>query len=423
MLDLRFIRDNTELVREGLRRKRVDFPLDGLLALDEERRRVLHEGEVLKAERNAVSEEIAKAKRAGADASERIAAMRAVGDRIAAIDEEVRAVDAKLDALLLTIPNMPHASVPDGAGADDNVSVRSGGPKIDFPFPARAHWEIGEALGILDLARAAKISGSGFTLLRGAGAKLSRALINWMLDTHTTENGYQEVAPPHLVLRSTMTGTGQLPKMAEDMYRTDVDDLFLIPTAEVPVTNIYRDEILEAEDLPRRFVAYTPCYRREAGSAGKETRGMTRVHQFDKVELVKLVRPETSYDELESLLGNATALLDRLELPYRVITLCSGDLSFGAAKCYDIEVMSPATGKWLEVSSCSNFEDFQARRMNLRFRPGPKEKPRFVHTLNGSALALPRVIIGIIENYQTAEGKVRVPAALRSYMGGVEVIG
>ncbi|MFN0149847.1 MAG: serine--tRNA ligase [bacterium] len=423
MLDIRFIRENPELVRDGLRKKRVEFPLDELLAIEEERRRMLHEGEVLKAERNSVSEEIAKAKRAGQDAAERIAAMRAVGDKIAAIDESVRGVDAKLDDLLLRIPNMPHASVPEGIGAEDNVPVRSGGPAIAFDFPARAHWEVGEALGILDLARAAKISGSGFSLLRGAGAKLSRALINWMLDIHTTENGYEEVAPPHLVLRSTMTGTGQLPKMEEDMYRTDLDDLFLIPTAEVPVTNIYRDEILEPDDLPRKFVAYTPCYRREAGSAGKETRGMTRVHQFDKVELVKLVRPETSYDELESLLGNATSLLDRLELPYRVITLCTGDLSFGAAKCYDIEVMSPASGKWLEVSSCSNFEDFQARRMNLRFRPGAKEKPRFVHTLNGSALALPRVIIGIIENCQTKDGKVRIPAVLRPYMGGLELIG
>jgi seryl-tRNA synthetase len=422
MLDLRFIRENASLVRDGLRKKRVAISVDEVLSLDEERRRVLREGEVLKAERNKASEEIATAKRAGQDAADKIAQMRAVGDRIAALDERVRDLDAKLEALLLVIPNLPHASVPYGVGPEDNVPVRHGGPEIAFAFPALAHWEIGEALGILDFARASKISGSGFTLMRRAGARLARALINWMIEVHTEENGYEEIAPPHLVLRTTMIGTGQLPKMEEDMYRADLDDLFLIPTAEVPVTNMHREEILDGDTLPRRFVAYTPCYRREAGAAGKETRGMTRVHQFDKVELVKIVAPETSYDELESLVVDATTLLDRLELPYRVIALCTGDLSFGAAKCYDIEVMSPATGKWLEVSSCSNFEDFQARRMNLRFRPNEKDKPRFVHTLNGSALALPRVMIAILENYQTKEGTVRVPSVLVPYMGGIEVI-
>lgn len=422
MLDLKFIRENAELVRDGLRRKHVAVSVDDILSLDQQRRRLLQEAEELKALRNKTSEKIAETKRAGGDASEVIAQMRSIGERIAALDQGVRELDERLGALLLTVPNLPHESVPDGVGANDNVAVRTGGPDRTFDFQVLAHWEIGESLGILDQARASKISGSGFTLLRRAGARLSRALIGWMIEHHVREYGYEEVAPPHLVLRDVMVGTGQLPKMEEDMYNTTPDDLFLIPTAEVPVTNMHREEILSASDLPRKYVAYTPCYRREAGSAGKETRGMTRVHQFDKVELVKIVPPENSYDELESLLGNATALLDLLELPYRVITLCSGDLSFAAAKCYDIEVMSPATGKWLEVSSCSNFEDFQARRMNLRYRPQEKAKPRFVHTLNGSALALPRIIIGILENYQTDRGTVRVPPILVPYMGGVEEI-
>jgi seryl-tRNA synthetase len=432
MLDLRFVRDNPETVRDGLSRKSAAFAEDvrlgranvlgDLLALDAEHRALIRDADALKAERNRVSEEVAQAKRAGADAGAMIAAMRETSERIARLDERLRETEARVERLALAIPNLPHASVPPGRNASDNVEVRRGGPALSPDFDVQPHWEIGERLGLFDLARAAKISGSGFPLFRGVGARLERALINWMIDLHTKEHGYEEVLPPHLVTRAAMTGTGQLPKMEEDMYRADADDLFLIPTAEVPVTNIHRDEILDAGDLPRRYVAYTPCYRREAGSAGRDTRGLTRVHQFDKVELVKLVRPESSYDELEALVADTTRVLDLLGLPYRVIALCSGDLSFAAAKCYDLEVMSPATGKWLEVSSCSNFEDFQARRANIRYRPGEKEKPRFVHTLNGSGLALPRTVIGILENYQTRDGTVRVPEVLRQYMGGLDVI-
>lgn len=423
MLDLRRIREDPDLVREGLAKKGAAEALDELIGRDAEHRRLLREAEALRAERNRVTEEIAQAKREGRDASEMIAAMRETSDRIAALDARLRESDAAIAGLLLTIPNLPHASVPVGTDAVQNVEVRRGGPAPASGAPVVPHWEIGEALGLFDLDRAAKVSGSGFPLFRGTGARLERALINWMLDLHTHEHGYEEVAPPHLVTRAAMTGTGQLPKLEEDMYRAASDDLFLIPTAEVPVTNIHRDEILDAETLPRKYVAYTPCYRREAGAAGRDTRGLTRVHQFDKVELVKFVRPETSYDELESLVGNATRVLDLLGLPYRVVALCTGDLSFAAAKCYDLEVWSPATGKWLEVSSCSNFEDFQARRANIRFRPGEKEKPRFVHTLNGSGLALPRTVIGILENHQTSDGRVRVPEVLSPYMDGLEVIG
>ncbi len=423
MLDLRVIRENPDAVRDALRKKAPGLSLDDVLALDADQRRLIQEADALKAERNRVSEEIARAKRAGEDAAARIVAMRDTSERIAALDERIRDAAERLETLLLTIPNVPHESAPVGRDAADNVEVRRGGPALSFAFGVVPHWEIGEALGLFDFARAAKISGSGFPLFRGVGARLERALISWMIDVHTRDHGYEEIAPPYLVTRQTMTGTGQLPKMEEDMYRTDEDDLFLIPTAEVPVTNIHRDEILDAAELPKKYVAHTPCFRREAGAAGRDTRGLTRVHQFDKVEMVKLVRPETSYDELEALVGNATRLLDLLELPYRVLALCTGDLSFAAAKCYDLEVMSPATGKWLEVSSCSNFEDFQARRINIRYRPGEKEKPRFVHTLNGSGLALPRVVIGILENYQTPDRTVRVPKVLQPYMGGLEVIG
>jgi seryl-tRNA synthetase len=423
MLDLRFIRENADLVREGIRKKGQSFPLDDLIALDGERRRLMQEADALKSERNRVSEEIAKAKRGGGDVAEKIEAMRDTSDRIAALDANLRGAEERLERLALLVPNLPHASVPYGRVPEDNVVVRRGGPEPSFDFEVVPHWEIGEAIGVFDLGRASKISGSGFPLFRGVGARLERALVNWMLDLHTMVHGYEEIAPPHLVLRSSMTGTGQLPKMEEDMYHTASDDLFLIPTAEVPVTNIHRDEVLDGADLPRKYVAYTPCYRREAGAAGRDTRGLTRVHQFDKVELVKIVRPEASYDELEGLLADATHVLDLLELPYRVIALCTGDLSFAAAKCYDIEVWSPATHKWLEVSSCSNFEDFQARRMNLRFKPGEKEKPRLAHTLNGSGLAMPRTVIGILENYQTRDGTVRVPNVLQPYMGGLEAMG
>jgi seryl-tRNA synthetase len=421
MLDLRFIRANPDAVRKAVADKGESADLDRLLAVDEELRANIVEADALKQERNAESERIAALKKAGDDASEPIARMREVSARIKGYDEKIAGLRDELSALELTVPNVPHESVPVGADEEDNVVVREWGEpgsRCAEPVP---HWELGEALGILNLKAASKVAGSGFVCLVGAGALLERALIRFMLDAHTREHGYTEVAPPFVAGRDAMEGTGQLPKLEDDMYRCEEDDLFLIPTAEVPLTNLHRDEILDGERLPIYYAAYTPCFRREAGSYGKDTRGLIRVHQFDKVEMVKYVEPSTSYDELESLTANAEVILQRLKLPYRVKVLCTGDLSFAAAKCYDIDVWAAGVRKWLEVSSCSNFEDFQARRAGIRFRPAGG-KAEYVHTLNGSGVALPRTVIAIIENYQTGDGRIEVPEALRPYMDGLSEI-
>lgn len=421
MLDQRFIRTHPDRVREAIRRKneRVDF--ERYLALDARRRRTVQQVERLKKERNAVSEEIADRKRRGEDASGQIAAMRAVARRIKRYDHALAAYNAELHDLLIRIPNIPHPTVPVGADASDNEEVRRWGSTPDVDFERKPHWEIGARLRMLDFQRGGKIAGSRFPLFTDAGARLERALIQFMLDLHVREHGYTEVIPPFLANRASLFGTGQLPNMEPYMYRTATDDFFLIPTAEVPITNIHRDEILAETELPVCYVAYSPCFRREAGSHGLETKGLIRVHQFDKIELVKFVKPDTSYDELETLVRHAEAVLQRLNLPYRVMRLCTGELSFAGAKGYDLEVWAPGVERWLEVSSCSNFEDFQARRCNIRYRTGTG-KTRLVHTLNGSGVALARTVAALIEHGQTAEGAVRVPEALQPYMGGMEII-
>ncbi|MBD3161329.1 MAG: serine--tRNA ligase [Candidatus Eisenbacteria bacterium] len=419
MLDLKLLRNDPERVRRAIETKGESADLDALLALDERRRTILQDVERKKAERNRASEQIAGLKRSGEDASAQIASARRLGEEIKQLDEELRRVEADLDDGLLWIPNLPHETVPIGPDADSNVEIRRWGTIPPETFRPANHWEIGSELGLFDLERASRVSGSGFVFYTGLGALLQRALIQMMLDRHTREGDYQEISAPYLVRGESLEGTGQLPKLAEDMYRTGEDALYLIPTAEVPITNLFRGEILDAADLPRRYVGYTACFRREAGAAGRDTRGLVRVHQFDKVELVKFVRPETSYDELEALVGDAEAILQALEIPYRVLSLATGDLSFAAAKCYDLEAWAPAEQRWLEVSSCSNFEDFQARRIGVRYRD-EEGKVRYVHTLNGSGLALPRVIAAMLELFQTERGGVRVPEALRPYLGGRE---
>jgi seryl-tRNA synthetase len=422
MLDLRFIRENAEKVREAAENKGEKADVDALLNLDEERRSLLLQADELKHQRNAVSEKIARMKKEKQDAGQEIENMRKVSHQIGALDEELRQLEEKINHLLLTIPNIPHESVPIGSDEDSNVEIRSWGKKPRFDFEPRPHWELGQILGILDLPKAAKVAGSGFLVLTGKGARLQRALINFMLDLHTKKHSYQEVLPPFVANRASMTATGQLPKLEDDMYLCEHDDLFLIPTAEVPITNLPREENLKEENLPIYYTAYSACFRREAGAYGKDTRGMIRVHQFDKVEMVKFVTPESSYDELESLLTNAEEVLQLLNLPYRVRILCTGDLSFAAAKCYDIEAWCAGLGNFQEVSSCSNFVDFQARRMKLRFRPKGGGKPQYVHTLNGSGVALPRTMIALLENNQTEKGTVKIPEALRPYMDGMEEI-
>jgi len=418
MLDLKFVRANADVVRRAIENKGEKADLDRLLDVDQALRDLLVRSEELKHRKNAESERVAELKRNGEDASEIIGVMRQVSDSIKELDSEIGQLRAELRTLELTLPNVPHEAAPVGRTEDDNVFVREWGePKALTSSPA-PHWEIGEALGILDSERASRVAGSGFMTFLGAGARLERALIQFMLDVQTIEHGYTEVSPPFVANRDAMTGTGQLPKLEDDMYRCDEDDLFLIPTAEVPLTNLHRGEILDGGALPLRYTAYTPCFRREAGSYGKDTRGLIRVHQFDKVEMVKLVEPETSYDELESLTRDAEDVLQRLGLPYRVKELCTGDLSFAAAKCYDIDIYSAGVGRWLEVSSCSNFESFQARRAGIRYRPKGGGKARHVHTLNGSGVALARTVVAILENYQTDGGTVVVPEPLRPYMGG-----
>lgn len=418
MLDIKYIREATEEARERLAAKKAEALLDPLLELDRERRRLLTEVEQLKNQRNVVSKEIGNRKKAGEDISAVQLEMRQLGDRISEADKTIREIEERFADQMLRIPNLPHASTPRGMDASANKVVRQHGEKRSFSFVPKPHWEVGQQLGFFDFERGAKIAGAGFPLFTGVGARLERALINFMLDVHTTRHGYREVAPPVLVNAASMTGTGQLPKMKEDMYYIGADDLYLAPTAEVPVTNIYRDEVLPGP-LPVYLTAYTPCFRREAGAAGRETRGLIRVHQFDKIELVKFVEPSTSYDELELLVKNAETILQELGLTYRVLQLCSGDLSFAAAKCYDIELWAPGHDGWLEVSSCSNFEDFQARRANIRYRDA-NGKAQFVHTLNGSGVALARLVVAILENFQQADGSVELPPAIVPYMGGID---
>ena len=420
MLDIKFIRQHEDRVRKALKDRGHPFDLDTLLALDNRRRALLTEVEALKNERNTVSKEIGRLKQSGADTSQAQAATRTLGEKIDALDVETKTIEAERDTLLLRLPNVPHESVPVGADAAGNVEVRRWGTQKTFDFKPRSHVELGERLRLFDFERATKITGSGFPLFRGAGAKLQRALIQFMLDLHTQEHGYTEVSPPFMVNTASMTGTGQLPKMAEDMYHVPGDDLWLIPTAEVPVTNIFRDEVIP-DPVPVYLTAYTPCFRREAGAAGRETRGLIRVHQFDKVEMVKFVAPEGSYDELESLVKNAETVLQRLGLAYRVLALCTGDLSFAAAKCYDLELWAPGQNAWLEVSSCSNFEDFQARRAGIKYR-NAQGKSALVHTLNGSGVALARLVVALLENGQRGDGSVDLPEALWPYLGGLRRI-
>jgi seryl-tRNA synthetase len=426
MLDLKFVRDNPDAVKAGLRRRGIDVDLAEFLAIDEKRRRAQQEVEDLRRKRNEVSEEIGRLKKAGQQADDLVADMRSVGDAIAQIENVMREAEEAQRSVLLNIPNIPHAGVPEGRDETGNVEVRRWSPQGTeppaFPFTPKPHWDLAEYLDIIDFDRAAKITGARFALYKGLGARLERALINFMLDLHTTEHGYLEILPPFMVNRASMTATGQLPKFEDELFRVENGTYFLIPTAEVPVTNIHRDEILADSDLTLKYTAYTPCFRREAGSHGKDTRGLIRQHQFNKVELVKFARPAESYAELETLLADAEAVLRRLQLPYRVITLCTGDMGFSAAKTYDIEAWLPGQGRYREISSCSNFEDFQARRGNIRYRPPGTKKTEFVHTLNGSGLAVGRTVVAILENYQQADGSVQVPAALQPYMGGASVI-
>ncbi len=421
MLDVRFIRENTEVVKAAMINRNADVDVDAVLALDARRREIVTEVEGLKAERNTISKSIGLMIREGKDPESIKAQVREMGEQISSLDEEQREVEAQLRERLLYIPNMPSATTPVGKDETDNPVVRSWGEKVVHDFEPVPHWDLGITLNLFDLERGAKISGSGFPLFIGKGAKLERALIQFMLDMHTEEHGYIEVSPPFLCNETAMTGTGQLPKFAEDMYTVPLDGLYAIPTAEVPVTNMYGNEILTKE-LPICHTAYTPCFRREAGSAGKDTRGLLRVHQFDKVEMVKFTTPETSEAEHEKLTLDAERVLQKLGLHYRVIELCSGDLGFSASKCYDIELWAPAQDKWLEVSSCSNFYDYQARRAGIRYR-NEDGKTAFVHTINGSGVALPRLVIAIMENYQNADGSIDLPEALWPYMGGLQKFG
>ncbi|HMI31036.1 MAG TPA: serine--tRNA ligase [Candidatus Limnocylindrales bacterium] len=417
MLDIKRIRTETDRVREAIALKKTNADLDRALLLDEERRELLVEAERLKHVRNDVSEEIGRMKRAGKDAADKVLAMKRTGDEIKTLDARIADLESDLAKILAWIPNVPHSSVPKAEDASGNVIVREAGPIRAFTFKPKLHWELAESLGLLDFERAGKIAGAGFLLYTGRGARLERALIQLMIDS-AVRRGYTEVWAPHLVRSDCLFGTGQLPKLEEDMYRIQGEDLFLNPTAEVPITNIYRDEILDGDRLPIRHVGYCASYRKEAGSYGRETRGMIRVHQFDKVELVRFARPETSYDEHEALLQDAEAVLDQLELPHRVALLAAGDLSFAGAKCYDLETWAPGEGRWLEVSSCTNFEDFQARRAGIRYRPAPGAKAEYVHTLNASGLALPRTYATLLEYHQTESGSVRLPDALLPYWDG-----
>lgn len=421
MLDMKFVRDNTDKVQTALKNRGGSISLDEFLVLEKERRDLLMEVESLKSLRNTVSQEISRMKKAKEDADTKIAEMRSVGDQISALDTRLRAVESQLAAILMTMPNLPDASVPVGKDERDNVEVRRWGTPRQFDFQPLPHWEIGEKLGILDFERAAKVTGARFTFYKGLGARLERALINFFLDVHTREHGYTEILPPYIANRDTMTGTGQLPKFADDMFKLEGLDYFLIPTAEVPVTNLHRQEIIDAASLPLYYSAYSACFRAEAGSAGRDTRGLIRQHQFNKVELVKFSQPETSFDELEKMTADAERVLQLLGLPHRTILLCTGDMGFSSAKTYDVEVWLPSFDTYREISSCSNCVDFQARRADIRFRRDLKAKPEYVHTLNGSGVAVGRALSAILENYQQADGSVIVPEVLRPFMG-VDVI-
>lgn len=418
MLDIKFIRENEDVVRRKLESRGVELDLGDVLAKDQRRRDIIVEVEALKGDRKTISKDIGRLKKEKQDTSAIQAQVREMGDKITELDAELRELQEQVALVLMSTPNLPHDTTPVGADETGNTVIKTVGQPREFDFELKQHWDLGEELKLFDMERGAKVTGSGFPIFTGQGARLERGLINFLLDIQTEENGYLEIAPPFVVNADSMLGTGQLPKFKEDMYSTNGDELYLIPTAEVPVTNVYRNEIIDQE-LPVKMTAYTPCFRREAGSAGRDTRGLVRVHQFDKVELVKYAHPDKSYDELELLLADAESVLKRLGLHYRVIELCTGDLGFGAAKCYDIELWAPAQQRWLEVSSCSNFEDFQARRLKLRFRD-EDGKPQLVHTLNGSGVALPRLVVAILENYQNADGSVTIPEPLRPYMGGRE---
>ncbi|SMP25573.1 seryl-tRNA synthetase [Laceyella tengchongensis] len=425
MLDIKLLRGQLEEVKQRLQTRGGDLSgLDAFIDLDQRRRELIQQTEQLKNQRNVVSKLIAEKKKNKEDAQEHILEMRRVGDEIKRLDEELRQLDERLEGLLLTLPNMPHESVPVGTSEEENVVVRTWGEVPQTDYEVKPHWEIAEELDILDFERAAKVAGSRFVFYKGLGARLERALINFMLDLHTTEHGYTEMIPPYIVNRQAMTGTGQLPKFEEDAFKlADNQDYFLIPTSEVPVTNYHAGEIMNGDDLPKYYTAYTSCFRSEAGSAGRDTRGLIRLHQFNKVEMIKIVQPETSYDELEKMVANAETVLQRLELPYRVITLCTGDMGFSATKTYDLEVWMPSNGQYREISSCSNCGDFQARRANIRFRRDAKAKPEFAHTLNGSGLAVGRTVAAILENHQQADGTIRIPKVLQPYMGGLEILG
>mgnify|MGYP003281086285 FL=1 len=417
MLDMKFVRENPELVMDAMRKRNANVNLDEFLELEKKRRELTLQVEALKSQRNAASQEIGKMKKAGENADAQRAEVRALGDKIAEDDKELKDIEARLKEILMTIPNMPAADTPVGSSDADNPVVRTWREPAKFAFEPQAHWDIGEKLNILDVERAGKVSGARFTFYRGLGSRLERSVINFFLDIHTGENGYTEFFPPFIVNKDSMQGTGQLPKFAEDMFKLEGLDYYLIPTAEVPITNLHRDEILSGDDLPLYYTAYSACFRAEAGSAGRDTRGLIRQHQFNKVELVKFTKPEDSWDELEKLTANAEKVLQLLELPYRVVRLCTGDIGFSSAATYDLEVWLPAANCYREISSCSNFLDFQARRANIRFRRDTKSKPEFVHTLNGSGVAVGRTVAAILENYQQADGSVIVPKVLRPYMG------
>ncbi|MGG0465311.1 serine--tRNA ligase [Priestia aryabhattai] len=423
MLDLKFLRANFNEVKEKLKFRGEDLTdLGRFEELDAKRRELIAQTEELKSKRNEVSQQIAQLKREKQDADHLIVEMRQVGDRVKQLDEELRSVEEELELLLLSIPNVPHESTPVGETEDDNVEVRKWGEIKQFDFEPKPHWDLGTDLNILDFERASKVTGSRFVFYKGLGARLERALINFMMDLHMDEHGYEEILPPYMVNRTSMTGTGQLPKFEEDAFKIKEEDYFLIPTAEVPVTNLHRDEILSGDQLPIAYTAYSACFRSEAGSAGRDTRGLIRQHQFNKVELVRFVKPEDSYDELEKLTGHAEKVLQLLGLPYRVLSMCTADLGFTAAKKYDIEVWIPSYETYREISSCSNFESFQARRANIRFRRDTKAKPEHVHTLNGSGLAIGRTVAAILENYQQEDGSIQIPEVLRPYMGNKEFI-
>ena len=422
MLDIKFVREHLHEVREMLKNRNNDFSLDGFAGLEESRREILQAVEEKKAHRNAVSKEISVMKKNGENAEAVVADMRALGDEIAGLDDKLRTVEAELRDILLNIPNMPHMDVPFGKDENDNPEVRRWGEPQKFSFAPQAHWDIGEGLDIFDFERAAKVTGARFTFYKGLGARLERACINFMMDLHADKHGYTEMLAPYIVNADSMIGTGQLPKFAEDMFKLEGIDYYLVPTAEVPTTNYHREEIIDGEKLPEYYSAYTACFRAEAGSAGRDTRGLIRQHQFNKVELIKFVRPETSFDELEKMVDDAEDVLRLLELPHRVIQLCTGDMSFTSAKTYDIEVWMPSQDKYREISSCSNCTDYQSRRAGIKFRPERGAKPEFLHTLNGSGVAVGRTVAAILENYQQSDGSVVIPKALVPYMGGVEII-